>query len=101
MFTVYDEMDAPSTTGTSLKGYINATYDQLVGQLGEPTFNEPSGDEKVQVEWVIKYGGEVFTIYDWKTYDRMITKKSFDRFHIGGTTSALDLVNELEDMIND
>lgn len=50
MITVYENLDAPDTIGSSLKGYINATYDQLVGVLGEPTINEPSGDEKTQLE---------------------------------------------------
>lgn len=84
MITVFTDYDAPNTGGTSLKGYINATYEELVGLLGSPTFNEPSGDNKVQVEWVVEFMGEIFTIYDWKTFSRYYTENELERFHIGG-----------------
>ncbi len=69
--------------GTSYSGVINATYRQLVDALGMPTFNEPSGDNKVQVEWVVDYKGDIFTIYDWKTYDLLYTLEELSVFHIG------------------
>ena len=34
-----------SITGTSLQGYIEATYDDLVKAFGEPTFDSTKGDE--------------------------------------------------------
>ncbi len=89
----------PSTQGTSLKGYINATYDQLVDALGEPTFGEESGDGKVQVEWVCEFEGEIFTIYDWKTYNRQYTENVLDRFNVGGKTLALDFIDSLESIL--
>ena len=54
--TTYDEMDAPDTTGTSLKGYLGygITYNDLVDYFGNPTFGE-SGDGKVFNEWVIDF----------------------------------------------
>ena len=69
-----EEFDFGLVTGTSKKGEIEATYDQLVKVLGEPTLDEEkdpySGDGKTNVEWVFRdLDGEHFTIYDWKTYD--------------------------------
>lgn len=100
MITVYENLDAPDTIGSSLKGYINATYDQLVGVLGEPTINEPSGDEKTQLEWVVEFKGNIFTIYDWKTYSREYTINELDRFNIGSKSYAGDFIDYLEQTIN-
>ena len=59
MIQVFDEMTAPSINGTSLKGYIEGwSYDDMVHVLGKPTFNEPSGDDKTQVEWVCKFNDQ-------------------------------------------
>ena len=39
--------------GTSKKDYlIGWSYKQLVQAFGNPTFSEPSGDNKVQKQWV-------------------------------------------------
>ena len=105
MLEVYDEMTAPDTTGTSLSGYINATYQELVDALGKPTFNEESGDGKTQVEWVVTFEnifGEknVFTIYDWKTYSRDYTENKLDRFNVGGKGYAGEVISHIESLIN-
>ena len=73
--------------GTFRVGEINRTYRDLVTGLGEPTFDTPSGDDKIQVEWVCKFKGNVFTIYDWKTYDREITEWKLREFNIGSKTA--------------
>jgi hypothetical protein len=86
--------------GTSLKGYTKATYKRLVEVLGPPTFSDASGDDKTQVEWVVKFGNSYFTIYDWKTYDREYTMNELQIFHVGGKTDALYFINELETKIN-
>ena len=96
MVTVFTDYNAPNTTGTGLRGYVNATYEELVGLLGSPTFNEPSGDNKVQVEWVVEFEDEVFTIYDWKTFSRHYTENELERFHIGGKSYS----GGLEEFIN-
>lgn len=80
---VLRDIDYDIINGTSYSGVINATYRQLVDALGMPTFNEPSGDSKTQVEWVVEYKGDIFTIYDWKTYDLLYTLEELDVFHIG------------------
>jgi hypothetical protein len=85
------------TNGSSLKAYIGTTYSKLVELLGPPTLPNPSGDEKVQKEWVVEFEGEYFTIYDWKTYNVDITINELDIWHIGGKVSAnrfLDYLHE-------
>ena len=97
---VFNSENVPSTSGTSLVGYLNTTYNKLVSVLGEPTYNEPSGDNKVQVEWVVEFEGKLFTIYDWKTYNREYTENVLDRFHIGSKTNLNDLEIYLQNLLN-
>ena len=73
--------------GTFRVGEINRMYRDLVTGLGEPTFDTPSGDDKIQVEWVCKFKGNVFTIYDWKTYDREFTEWKLREFNVGSKTA--------------
>ena len=88
------------TCGTSLKGYTHATYKRLVEVLGPPTFSEASLDDKTQVEWVVKFKNDYFTIYDWKTYDREYTMNTLEIFHVGGKIDAFDFIIKLESKIN-
>jgi hypothetical protein len=85
--------------GSSLKGYIRCTYQDLVKALGEPTYPDPSGDDKVQKEWAVEFEGNVFTIYDWKTFDVEYTINELDEFHIGGKTYAGDFIEALEQLV--
>jgi hypothetical protein len=85
--------------GTSRKGYIKATYNQLVSVLGEPSFNTPSCDNKTQVEWVVEFEGEYFAIYDWKVFYREYTLKELDEFNVGGMSDASKLIAVLEEKI--
>ena len=93
------EFASNQVCGTSLKGYTAATYNQLVKVLGEPTFNTPSGDDKTQVEWVVKFRNNYFTVYDWKTYDREYTLNELTIFHIGSKIDAFDFIVKLESKI--
>ena len=88
-------------TGTSLSGYIQANYKQLVEVLGEPTWDEASGDDKVQVEWVCEFDEDIFTIYDWKTYDREYTINELNKFNIGSKVIADDFIEMLEAKIKE
>ena len=100
-FKVLDFQQADSlTVGSSLKGYINATYSQLLEILGEPTYNEPSGDGKVQVEWVVSFEGDIFTIYDWKTFDERYTLEEYDRWHVGAKVYSGDFEDLIEQLVN-
>ncbi len=99
--TVFHDTDAPSTAGSSLKGYLNGpNYSQLVNFLGEPTFGI-SGDDKCQVEWFVEFNDELFTIYDWKTYDRNYTKNSLTTWSIGGKNSGFELSHYIESQIKE
>jgi hypothetical protein len=89
------------TNGSGLKGYIKCTYQDLVKVLGEPTYPEESGDSKVQKEWVVEHDGEIFTIYDWKTYDPEYTMTELDEFNVGGHVFAGDFIAALEEMIEE
>lgn len=81
------EKGEANTFGTSLKGYVYTTYSRLVEIFGEPTYlPEDSGDGKVNFEWVFEFNGEIFTIYDWKTYDPEYSMTQLEKWHIGGKT---------------
>ena len=84
--------------GTCLQGYLatGIKFKDLYQAFGEPTYNEPSGDDKVQREWVFEYKGNVFTIYDWKTYDLNYTLTEYDRWHVGGKVSADEFIALVE-----
>ena len=69
--------------GTSLQGYVNAYYHQLVEKFGEPDYR--NGD-KTTVEWCLEFeDGTVATIYDWKEYD---TPTGMYAWHIGGRSKS-------------
>ena len=75
--------------GTNLKGYLTGyTFTQLIEALGRPTYHTPSADEKVQVEWVMRFKKDgryiVATLYDWKTYDHAYTTMELTEWNIGG-----------------
>jgi len=104
MNNIYDIENSKSikTSGSSLVGTIEATYEELCKAFGEPTYKEPSGDGKVSTEWKLEFelqGGKyvVATIYDWKMYDEGKACRSGEKFewHVGGFNyEALELVEE-------
>ena len=68
--------------GTSLQGQFpeGTRYKDLVKVFGEPQLGE-SIDGKIQIEWVGKINGAIFTIYDYKTNGN---PKQNTNWHIGG-----------------
>ena len=72
---------------TSLQGYMQAYYHQLVEVFGEPE----GGGDKTTVEWCLEFeDGTVATIYDWKEYETPMGKYNW---HIGGRNQkAVDRV---------
>ena len=66
-----ENSEAVNVNGTSLRGKIKTTYDELVKKFGEPTLR---GGDKVTSEWNLDFyveddGEEDYvtaTIYDWK-----------------------------------
>ena len=60
-----------NANGTSLQGYIEADYYDLVRLLGDP---DPGYDGKTQAEWAFEaydehFGNVTVTVYDWKQGD--------------------------------
>ena len=78
---------------------IDVNYTDIVAAFGEPSFPYESGDGKVQVEWVFKYDGKIYTLYDWKTYNRTYTISELTEWHIGGKSSVYDFLDALESEI--
>lgn len=89
--------DVPSFVSYKVGAIYNTSYHELLNILGEPTYNEPSEDDKVQREWVVNFNNEIFTIYDWKTYDLEYTLMELTEFNVGGSTSAFDLISEIQE----
>ena len=50
----------------------------------------------MQKEWVVDFDGEIYTIYDWKTYDERYTMEELTNWNVGGKTSALDFIEYIE-----
>ena len=88
--------------GTSLKGYLKTgiRFIDLYQTLGEPTFKpEDSVDGKIQYEWIIEYKGDIFTIYDWKTFDERYTLEEYDRWHVGAKVYSGDFEDLIEQLV--
>lgn len=69
--------------GTSLRGEIVATRAELTAVLGEPIQYE--GGDKVTIEWGVRLGSTVATVYDWKRYEEGTpTDHEAYSYHIGG-----------------
>ena len=72
--------------------------DELIRVLGEPTYEQNGGGDKVNFEWVCeRKNGDIITIYDWKEY-RPIWDDEEIEFHLGGR-NALSTFNGKEDLI--
>ena len=63
---------------------VITTYPKLKEILGRPTFEDNTGQDKTNMEWVCESReGFVFTIYDWKEYEPLNEEYNYG-FHIGG-----------------
>ena len=86
------------SSGTYLQDrLVGFNYRQLVTSFGNPTQDTPSGDGKVQKEWVFirESDNEVFTLYDWKTYDADHTMTMTQEWNVGSKVYAGEFVNDL------
>ena len=87
-----------SYVGTSLQGYVDVSYGDLVKVFGEP--NSQGDDYKVDAEWNGTINDLAFTIYnykDGKNYVGAKGKKVEDirDWHIGGKSlEVVQLVND-------
>jgi hypothetical protein len=87
------------TAETWLQGYTQTTTRaELTAVLGEPIQYE--GGDKVTIEWGIRLGGTVATVYDWKRYEQGTPADDEAMvYNIGGTDlKAVALVNGLLDL---
>jgi hypothetical protein len=77
-------------SGTSFHDTVLLTsVNKIIEALGEPTFEDNAGSDKVNFEWICETeSGEVFTIYDWKEY-RPISKTEIIEWHIGGKSGRI------------
>ena len=97
-FQVFDTYNN-EVNGTYKIGSLNGIYYRdLVEKLGEPTVIG-SGDDKVQYEWIMKFEDQIFTIYDWKTYDAEYTEYELDAWSIGGDANSAALLFAFKDYI--
>lgn len=88
---------------TSLQGYFEATYEDVVEQLGPPTYVDPDPNSKVNVEWAMeaKYvdwlGEEKVTqctVYNWKDGNNYGGSTPY-RWHVGGRNrDAVDIIRK-------
>ena len=88
MFKILETGPSDICDGSSLKGYMKATYEEIAGCFGNPT--TVMGD-KTTVEWDVELRVEndddefsIFaTIYDWKRNSRHAPEGEYE-WHVGG-----------------
>ena len=95
----------PTSRVTELTGI---DYNSLIDILGEPTYDTPSADEKVQKEWVVKYvpkdladtpDSYIFRIYDYKTGSAWTTMTSLKEWSVGGIKGSNHVARELAELV--
>ena len=97
-FQVFDNY-TDAADGTWKIGSLNGIYYRdLVNKLGKPSV-VGSSDDKVQYEWIMKFEDQIFTIYDWKTYDPEYTEYELDTWSIGGNANSAALLFAFKDYI--
>lgn len=87
--------------GTSLRGYIETSYYDLVGCFGPPNGFE---SDKVDARWVITFAdGVIATIYNYKNGKNYCGKVGLDvkditNWHIGGFPET-DVATRVEEVM--
>ena len=56
--------------------------------------------DKSTCTWVVTFGNRVYTIYDWKTYDREYTINELNTWSIGGVSSLVYFKDALMNLID-
>lgn len=87
-------INKPRRQWSSLKGYVETTYDHIVSVLGPPM----EGSDKTTAEWCIENESGLFaTIYDYKEDS---TPKGMYRWHVGGRSPlATALVRDVLNLV--
>ena len=81
--------------GTSLRGYLEVGYEDLIKKLGEPSdyFDDYKSDATWHVSW---YDGDKATIYNWKNGKNYcgregLNTKDITLWNVGGLTGSKGL----------
>ena len=87
-----------TANGTSFHySTVKATVNELIAVIGNPTYEDNTGEDKVNVEWVLEDDNEnVITIYDWKQYRKIGYDETIE-WHIGGM--GKDITDKAKDEI--
>ena len=93
------KMDDWAGRGTSLRGHIHATYDEIVWVFGEPNILDAEEGDKTWNEWGIRFEDDddetYATIYDWKEPTAYDSHYGTYQWHIGGRShKSVELVYE-------
>ena len=85
-FIVGSEDNPLPFVGGANQGNLNGiSYQQIENIFGPPTYSDPSSDNKVQVEWDIKFDNGVrASIYDYKQYG--VDPGEIEYWSIGGNS---------------
>lgn len=71
--------------GTSLTGYLNLNYDEIVSIFGKP--NSKGDQYKTDWEWFFSLNGSPITIYNYKTGPsygcKGVKARDIEHWHIG------------------
>jgi hypothetical protein len=68
---------------------VRASVNELVSIIGEPTYNDNTGEDKVNIEWELEdENGNVVTVYDWKEYRKIGMDEKIE-WHIGGMSKEI------------
>jgi hypothetical protein len=86
-----------NNSGTSFHNHvICCSAKELTLLLGDPTYEQNTGEDKTNLEWVCETeNGQVFTIYDWKIY-RPLNQNEEVEWHIGGHSHEITLEAQIE-----
>ena len=70
----------------------------LVKLLGKPTYEEPSGDDKTHIEWVLLDDeGRITTLYSWKWESVQQVKDHCHEWNMGGHDDGM--YRDMEDWL--
>lgn len=105
--TIYETVEyRPATRkdqdiGTSFKGYLGLTYDEIVEIFGEPKTNQSREFSKVDWEWSFYLNNQILHIYNYKTgpsyckENKNVKPQDVKYWHIGSHgMSSVSLLNK-------
>ena len=105
MIGIFDSGDTVDAVGTSLQGYVMATYAELEAVFGEnlgpsdKVFNEFRGEILVWNDVMETEDVYTVTLYDWKEYSPLTARTGTYRWHVGGLCA--DAPYLVEDILED